>query len=682
MRSVLVSTFLGVVLATTPILSALAGGRIDQYISFQGRITEPNGDPLADGAYLVDFFIYEEAVGGVPIGTVLDVVVEVTGGTGIVATPLGPVDPSWFVGAPRYLGLTVGDDDDDPTGQEFERVELTAVPTALVAWSLAPGVTINAPNATITNSMSVANALNIGGGTGSGRLSVMGSGSGSTVASFGSPIGASVVDFVSNSVGGDYGSILRFIDSGATSASMATTANGYMLFRNGPGDSVRQAIAPNGNVGIGTALPNFKLDVQGNEPGLAIGLTNLSQGGRSWLIMSAGEGAGGTDGSLRFYDATASATGPGDRLVLGPTGNVGVGWPYPDTKLDIRGSEPDVQVQINNQSAGGHSWHLSSTGENSSLPAGSFRLRDHSVGNGMDRLVISPSGRLGVGNHIPEFALDVRGAEPDLRFELGNVSPGGHEWQLISTGAGSGVTPGSLRFFDRTASGGLDRLVISPTGKVGIGIADPSQMLHVAGVIHTESGISFGDGSVQSTAQLVGPPGPKGDKGNKGDKGDQGDPGAQGPIGQTGPPGAQGSPGIQGNPGVPGEPGDTKWETNGTSISYVDGKVGIGTSSPGASLDVVGAIWGRNSINLTTASGSTRVNTFVAPSGGGGVAIKDISGFQTVAVLSHVTNQPFNGAVSVVTGSTIQASIVRQPSRAWRDIRGHQELPCAPSEPA
>jgi len=63
----------------------------------------------------------------------------------------------------------------------------------------------------------------------------------------------------------------------------------------------------------------------------------------------------------------------------------------------------------------------------------------------------------------------------------------------------------------------------------------------------------------------------------------EGNPGPSGPQGPPGPPGPQGEQGAQGEPGVP-------WSLNGSDAYYDGGDVGIGTSTPGAALDVRGDI--------------------------------------------------------------------------------------------
>jgi len=147
------------------------------------------------------------------------------------------------------------------------------------------------------------------------------------------------------------------------------------------------------------------------------------------------------------------------------------------------------------------------------------------------------------------------------------------------------------------AGGDLSGTYPNPTINTNASLSVAS--LTASGTIaSTEGGFLFPDGTMQLTAQRIGPPGPqglkgprgdkgdigpqgsqgpKGDKGDigpnghegppgpagpggpKGDKGDPGHPGPQGPkgdIGDVGPPGSQGPPGLEGHPGLQGPKGD------------------------------------------------------------------------------------------------------------------------------
>ncbi len=97
--------------------------------------------------------------------------------------------------------------------------------------------------------------------------------------------------------------------------------------------------------------------------------------------------------------------------------------------------------------------------------------------------------------------------------------------------------------------------------KIGIGVKNPLAKLHVGGTPGVD-GIKFPDGSLQTTANIVGQKGDKGDKGDQGiqgiqgDKGEQGTQGVQGVQGEQGIPGEKGEKGDQGMQGIQGVKGD------------------------------------------------------------------------------------------------------------------------------
>ncbi len=87
------------------------------------------------------------------------------------------------------------------------------------------------------------------------------------------------------------------------------------------------------------------------------------------------------------------------------------------------------------------------------------------------------------------------------------------------------------------------------SGNVGIGTEIPAEKLDVQGNVKisgVDNGLIFPDGTKQTTAQLIGPQGPQGEKGDtgaQGEKGDKGDTGATGPKGDKGDTGATGPAG-------------------------------------------------------------------------------------------------------------------------------------------
>lgn len=73
---------------------------------------------------------------------------------------------------------------------------------------------------------------------------------------------------------------------------------------------------------------------------------------------------------------------------------------------------------------------------------------------------------------------------------------------------------------------------INSGGDVGLGTANPLAKLHIDGAAKV-SALQFADGTIQTTAQYFGPPGPQGPVGPPGIAGSQGFPGPQGPPGPT-----------------------------------------------------------------------------------------------------------------------------------------------------
>src|SRR3989440_4709756 len=107
---------------------------------------------------------------------------------------------------------------------------------------------------------------------------------------------------------------------------------GSVLFLTGA-DQLRMSIKPNGNVGIGTANPGVKLDIQDSVStfnGVALALTNANGGNTNpWVL-----GTGGRDVAK---DAFSIGDSSSYKLTILANGNVGINTITPQAALDVSG---------------------------------------------------------------------------------------------------------------------------------------------------------------------------------------------------------------------------------------------------------------------------------------------------------------------------------------------------------
>jgi hypothetical protein len=180
------------------------------------------------------------------------------------------------------------------------------------------------------------------------------------------------------------------------------------------------SIHGNGNVGIGTLSPGFKLTVNGN----AYVAGNLHADGD--IYMKSGYRILNGDGALYLSTGTAQPTifqnNSAETMRISPTGNVGIGTNAPGARLHVNGGSVKIQNTTYpglDMSSGSSEMQLTvattAGGMSGSAAVGDVVLRaltkklHFQSGQGAAALTIDTSNNVGIGTASPAYKLDVAG---------------------------------------------------------------------------------------------------------------------------------------------------------------------------------------------------------------------------------------------------------------------------------
>lgn len=392
-----------------------------------------------------------------------------------------------------------------------------------------------------------------------------------------------------------------------------------------------------GQIGIGTATPGYRLDVQGGTINSSGGLCIAGDCKTAWSQV-------GGAGSSQWTNAASN--------IFFTTGNVGIGTPSPEARLDIAGGNLRVQsgtLDLNNQvrddsiNLGGGLYTLgirpwtfyARTGQKFRFESGlgDSTQNAYEVGStaGVTFIAVKNNGFVGIGTTTPNRRLELLQDVGGISFEAGTGSPNSG---AIRFGDASGWKLHFGRSRD-SIGGALNSgtsgvlMTIQDNGNIGIGTTGPNYKLDVNGEINATglringTPISTGgpggpvtwtqvDKSVSSLADITTRNASDLNLGTV-------------PIGRIG---------LSGNAGVStflrgdntwGPVPSSQWTSGTNNISYNAGSVGIGTASPGFLLDVSGSTnnpfrvrdsSGREYFSTTTRTGPFGTGPVVSIAGG------------------------------------------------------------------
>lgn len=369
---------------------------------------------------------------------------------------------------------------------------------------------------------------------------------------------------------------------------LSSTASGTAL-QLGSAGSVKMTILSSGNVGIGSTAPGQKLVVSSGN----ILLDNVAGQGIRALRPSDSAAANilfvqnGNSGNLLADATIISSIGsqpiqllPNSGAVSGVTinssGSVGIGTTNPSQALTIQNGN----IRFNSTGS-----QIDFSGGGTLTGSGTITIAPTS-GN----IVLSPtSGNVGIGSASPSEKLDVngamtvRGGATTAQASQGVFDFSGGNTRIISRGA-DGSTYGGVQFLltPSTGSGALTPMVILPSGNVGIGSTNPGYKLDVNGTIKAVNTVVIASGGF--------------------------------------PPGNPASSGVVSGLNLGFDPNlEKSWiqsirnssaEIRDLQIQPLGGNVGIGSTSPGHTLDVAGTGRFSGALYVTGFNGSSGTVNF------------------------------------------------------------------------
>ena len=321
------------------------------------------------------------------------------------------------------------------------------------------------------------------------------------------------------------GTQLKLSGGAADYATFAVAADGHLTIAtvdDTDGTEGDIALMPQGNVGIGTAAPGYKLEVNAGGTSIAARFVSSAAAGCQIELSDGGADYGyfgvDTGGPGKVWLGTVGSAHI-NNLIVTDQGRIGIGVISPNTNFVLE-SASTPQLGIRRSDAGtsntmGEIYFGNSTDnylcgiagfEDGANDSGGLYFRtEATTGAVANSMTIRSDGKVGIGTTGPEVNLEVASSsgaqinvthtgtvnDGDVVGTIGFRDPGTATYSYISSTAvdnTGGTLDGSLRLWTQKNNSLTESLSIV-SANVGIGAATPAQKLSV---IQTGSGGSVG----------------------------------------------------------------------------------------------------------------------------------------------------------------------------------------------